>query len=436
LLIELPLVNHHQTWKEKKVKVAFKTLGCRLNQFETDALANQFRNNGYEVSESEEGADAIVVNTCTVTNQSNQKSRHVISHAGKFNPDAKLFITGCMAVSHKEQLLKKFPSANVVDNKQKSAIFHSVDSLLKTGESTLSDHDHDLFSYQSFTEMFHTRSLIKIQDGCDNFCTFCIIPFVRGRGISRPVAQVLENIRDVVSKGAKEIVITGVNISRYDDNGVKFSALLEKILKIDGDFRVRISSIEPDRFDDHFFGLVGHPRLAPHLHLCLQSGSDRILLQMRRMYSMRDFNGIVEKVRKIDPKFNFTTDAIVGFPGETDEDFAETMNVARNVGFGHMHIFKYSVRQGTRAERMQGHITDKLKSERSQQLHQLAVELTHNYRLPFDNTMQRILVEKFENGIASGYNDYYVPMQFETDNKKRNRFEIVTGRVKDFEGND
>lgn len=415
------------------MKVAFKTLGCRLNQFETDALAVQFQNNGYEVSESEEGADAIVVNTCTVTNQSNQKSRNVISRAGNFNPDAKLFITGCMAVSHKEQLMKKFPMASVIDNKQKSAIFHSVDSLLKTGMASLTDHDHDLFSYQSFTEMFHTRSLIKIQDGCDNFCTFCIIPFVRGRGTSRPVEQVLNNVRDVVSKGAKEIVITGVNISRYDDNGVKFSMLLEKILNIEGDFRVRISSIEPDRFDDHFFGLVGHPRLAPHLHLCLQSGSDKTLLQMRRMYSMRDFYGIVDKVRKVDARFNFTTDAIVGFPGETDEDFQATMETARYVGFGHMHIFKYSIRQGTRAERMPNQIPDKLKTERSQQLHQLAAELTHQYRLPFDNTVQRILVEKVEDGIASGYNDYYVPMQFESDNKKRNRFETVTGRVKDFE---
>jgi len=415
------------------MKVAFKTLGCRLNQFETDALAVQFQNNGYEVSESEEGADAIVVNTCTVTNQSNQKSRNVISRAGNFNPEAKLFITGCMAVSHKEQLMKKFPTASVIDNKQKSAIFHSVDSLLKTGTASLTDHDHDLFSYQSFTEMFHTRSLIKIQDGCDNFCTFCIIPFVRGRGISRPVEQVLTNVRDVVSKGAKEIVITGVNISRYDDNGVKFSMLLEQILNIEGDFRVRISSIEPDRFDDHFFGLVGHPRLAPHLHLCLQSGSDKTLLQMRRMYSMRDFYGIVDRVRKVDARFNFTTDAIVGFPGETDEDFQATMEAARYVGFGHMHIFKYSIRQGTRAERMPNQIPDKLKTERSQQLHQLAAQLTHQYRLPFDNTVQRILVEKVEDGIASGYNDYYVPMQFESDNKKRNRFEIITGRVKDFE---
>lgn len=415
------------------MKVAFKTLGCRLNQYETDALAAQFKGNGYEVSEQEEGADVVVVNTCTVTNQSNHKSRYVISHAGRLNPNARMVITGCMAESHASQLQKKFPDATVINNKGKSGIFQSVDSLVKTGKADLSDKDFDLFSYQSFTEMFHTRSLIKIQDGCDNFCTFCIIPFVRGRAISRPVAQVLDNIKDVIAKGAKEIVLTGVNISRYESEGTAFSGLLEQILNLEGDFRVRISSIEPDRFDDHFFTLIGHPKLAPHLHLCLQSGSERILLQMRRMYTVKDFIGIVERVRAKDPRFNFTTDVIVGFPGETEEEFEETMQVARQVGFGHMHIFKYSVREGTRAQRMPDQIPDKIKTQRSQRMHALAAELQAAYRAPFDNTVQRVLIEKWQDGVASGYNDYYVPMQLASDDKKRNRFAEVKARVKDFE---
>lgn len=415
------------------MKVAFKTLGCRLNQYETDALAAQFREQGYEVSEQEEGADVVVVNTCTVTNQSNQKSRHVISHAGKVNPKAQMVITGCMTESHADQLHQKFPGATIINNQAKSGIFQSVDALLKTGNPVLSNKDFDLFSYQSFTEMFHTRSLVKIQDGCDNFCTFCIIPFVRGRAVSRPANQVLQNVREVVAKGAKEIVLTGVNISRYDHEGLKFSGLLDQILNVEGDFRVRISSIEPDRFDDHFFSLVGHPKLAPHLHLCLQSGSDRILLQMRRMYTVSEFMSIVDRVRARDPRFNFTTDVIVGFPGETEEEFEETMDVARRVGFGHMHIFKYSVRKNTRAERMPHHIQDAVKTERSQRMHALAEELKAAYRAPFDQTEQRVLVEKWADGKASGYNDYYVPMVFDSDNKKRNRFEQVLARVQDFE---
>jgi threonylcarbamoyladenosine tRNA methylthiotransferase MtaB len=414
------------------MKVAFRTLGCRLNQYEMDALAAQFKDNGYEVSEQEHNADIVVVNTCTVTNQSNQKSRQAISHATRVNPGARMIITGCMTESHAGQLQQKFPNATIINNKAKSAIFHSVDSLLKGGSPVLSDKDFDLFSYQSFTEMFHTRSLVKIQDGCDNFCTFCIIPFVRGRAISRPSEKVLENVRDVVAKGAKEIVLTGVNISRYNHEGLGFSGLLEQILDVEGDFRVRISSIEPDRFNDHFFSLVGHPKLAPHLHLCLQSGSDRILLQMRRMYSVKDYMKIVENVRKKDPLFNFTTDVIVGFPGETEQEFADTMRLSKEVGFGHMHIFKYSVRQNTRAARMPEQVNEKIKTERSRRMHELAAKLQKDYRAAFDNTEQRILVEKWENGMASGYNGYYVPMQFASENKKRNRFETVLARVKDF----
>lgn len=414
------------------MKVAFRTLGCRLNQYEMDALAAQFKDNGYEVSEQEHNADIVVVNTCTVTNQSNQKSRQAISHATRVNPGARMIITGCMTESHAGQLQQKFPNAIIINNKAKSAIFHSVDSLLKGGSPVLSDKDFDLFSYQSFTEMFHTRSLVKIQDGCDNFCTFCIIPFVRGRAISRPSEKVLENVRDVVAKGAKEIVLTGVNISRYNHEGLGFSGLLEQILDVEGDFRVRISSIEPDRFNDHFFSLVGHPKLAPHLHLCLQSGSDRILLQMRRMYSVKDYMKIVENVRKKDPLFNFTTDVIVGFPGETEQEFADTMRLSKEVGFGHMHIFKYSVRQNTRAARMPEQVNEKIKTERSRRMHELAAKLQKDYRAAFDNTEQRILVEKWENGMASGYNGYYVPMQFASENKKRNRFETVLARVKDF----
>ncbi|HBG86716.1 MAG TPA: tRNA (N(6)-L-threonylcarbamoyladenosine(37)-C(2))-methylthiotransferase MtaB [Marinilabiliaceae bacterium] len=415
------------------MKIAFKTLGCRLNQYETDALAAQFKSNGYEVSEQEDNADIVVVNTCTVTNQSNHKSRYVIRHAGRINPSAKMIITGCMAESHAGQLQNKFPDATIINNKGKSAIFHTVDSLVKGGKADLSDKDHDLFSYQSFSGMFHTRSLIKIQDGCDNFCTFCIIPFVRGRAISREASKVLENIREVIAKGAKEIVLTGVNISRYESEGLKFSALVDKILNLDGDFRLRISSIEPDRFDEHFFTLVGHPKLAPHLHLCLQSGSERILLQMRRMYSAKDFMTIVERIRSVNPNFNFTTDIIVGFPGETEEEFEESMDIARRVGFGQIHIFKYSVRNNTRAERMAGHIDEKVKTQRSKRMHALAEELSSAYRAAFDNTEQRILVEKWNNGVASGYNDYYVPMEFDTDNQRRNRFELVKARVKDFE---
>ena len=195
--------------------------------------------------------------------------------------------------------------------------------------------------------------MIKIQDGCDNFCTFCIVPMVRGKAVSRSEKDILENIRQVIDLGYKEIVLTGVNISRYDWEGLNFTGLLENILSLDGKFRVRISSIEPEGFGDHLFDLFMHEKLCPHLHLCLQSGSDRILMQMRRAYTLPSYMEIVEQLRTRHPLFNFTTDIMVGFPGETEQDFEATCNVIREVGFSHVHTFKYSRREGTRAARME-----------------------------------------------------------------------------------
>ncbi len=403
-------------------KIIFKTLGCRLNQFETDALAKRFELNGYEVAESGTDADVLVVNTCTVTNQSNQKSRTAINQLQRKNRNAKLFITGCMAVSHKAELEQLFPLAHVVDNKQKSAIYHKVDSILKGTDEIPLNETADLFSYESVTELFHTRSMVKIQDGCDNFCTFCIIPFVRGRATSRPPQQIISNVQDLVAKGAKEIVLTGVNIGRYSIDGLNFSALVEQILEVEGDFRVRISSIEPDGFDERFFKLVHHPKMTPHLHLCLQSGSDRVLLQMRRMYTTQVFRETVERIRLVNPLFNFTTDVIVGFPGESDDDFTQTLDFCRTMQFGHIHIFKYSDRNDTRASRMSDKVSGKVMKLRSQQLHELAENLKREYRLQLLNVPQTVLVEKSNNGLATGYSEFFVPHRIAGCHVARNKF--------------
>ena len=187
----------------------------------------------------------------------------------------------------------------------------------------------DIFGFETVDKSLHTRTSIKVQDGCDNFCTYCIVPSVRGRAVSRPISEILENVKRVVDNGFKEIVITGVNIGRYEYEEYNIEKVIEKIVELPGDFRVRISSLEPDGFGPDFHRLFQHPKMAPHLHLCIQSGSDPILLKMRRMYTVQSFMEIVEKFRKQMPDFNFTTDVIVGFPGETEEDFKQTAEVAR-----------------------------------------------------------------------------------------------------------
>jgi len=406
--------------------IAFKTLGCRLNQYETDALASTFQNKDYKLVDFDTEADIYVINSCTVTHQSDHKSRHFISQANRRNKDSVLVVTGCMANNAKEELENRDEINYVLENDNKSALFSLVEAHFKGELKHPSQLDKDLFAYGATEKGFHTRSMIKIQDGCDNFCTFCIIPSVRGRAKSRPFQAILDNIKSVIDQGAKEVVITGVNIGRYEFENYKFDDLIEAILNLDGDFRLRISSLEPDGFGDKFLGLLSHPKMTPHLHLCLQSGSDEVLLRMRRMYSIKTFKNTVEKVRAIRPDFNFTTDIIIGFPGESETDFTDSCDMIQSMEFGHVHAFKYSIRKGTRAERMENQVPEKLKTKRSAVLREIAEESKLKYRIQFVGQTQRVLVETINGNTAKGYGEHYIPVQFEAENLKKNTFYDVT----------
>ena len=405
-------------------KIAFKTLGCRLNLFETDSLMSEFAAKGYEVTDDMEAeADVYIVNTCTVTNQSDQKSKRVMNRTKKLHNDSVKIVTGCMATNYKEALLQSDKADYVVDNDHKTSIVELVEAHFN-GETTDPDiFEKDVFRYEPAKITAHTRAMIKIQDGCDNFCTYCIIPKVRGRAVSRPVDEVLENIRKVVSYGFKEVVLTGVNLGRYSNGGVDFEELMKRILNIEGNFRVRISSMEPDGFTESFFKLFHHPKLTPHMHLCLQSGSDNILKKMRRMYSGALFEQMAVKLREEVPDFNITTDIIVGFPGETEEDFQDTLSMSKRIRFGHIHTFKYSVRKGTRAERLPDQIHGNIKTERSEAVRQLSERMRREYRKSFIGKTQVVLIEKInEDGFATGYGQHYIPVLIREQGLKTNTF--------------
>ncbi len=406
-------------------KVAFKTLGCRLNQYETDALVTDFDEAGYELVNLDESPDVVIVNTCTITNQSDQKSRTVISQAARKNKDAVMVVTGCMANNFKEKLESQDNITFVVENNRKSSILSLVDAHF-SGEILHPEQlPQDVFRYEPVRKSLHTRSAVKIQDGCDNFCTFCIIPMVRGRAVSRPVADVLESVRKTIENGFKEIVITGVNIGRYEVGDVRFEDLLAQVLEVPGDFRVRISSLEPDGFGDRFVELFSHPKLMPHLHLCLQSGSEKTLLRMRRMYDVEQFRKTINQFRSVYPDFNFTTDIIVGFPGETEEEFQQTLDAVGEFNFSHVHTFKYSVRKGTRAERMENHIPEKIKTTRSAQIRELSEENKYRYYQSLIGKTQNVLVEKATRTKASGYGDLYVPVEFQAKDIQKNTIHTV-----------
>ncbi|MFO7371116.1 MAG: tRNA (N(6)-L-threonylcarbamoyladenosine(37)-C(2))-methylthiotransferase MtaB [Bacteroidales bacterium] len=410
-----------------KRKVAFKTLGCRLNQFETDAVVTDFFRSGYETVPFTNKADVYVINTCTITNQGDHKSKTAINQAVRNAAGGLVVVTGCMAENQGNYLKERGDISYVVDNKHKSRILSLVEAHFN-GEIIAPDQlESDVFSFSVTEKSLHTRSMIKIQDGCDNFCSFCIVPMVRGRAVSRPVSKIIENIHEVIRLGYKEIVLTGVNISRYDDEGVDFTGLLEKILNVSGDFRVRISSLEPEGFGTAFFDLFSNPKLCPNLHLCLQSGSDRMLAEMRRTYQLASYLKIVEELRRRIPLFNFTTDIMVGFPGETEADFRETCHVIKQAGFSHVHTFKYSARKGTRAELMPNHIPESVKQERSLVVRELAAENKRAYRKSFIGRQQTVLVEKVnKNGMAHGYGEHYVPVEFKATQQGNNYFKTVT----------
>ncbi len=404
-------------------KVAFKTLGCRLNLFETDALASEFARRNYEVVEFGRPADVVVINTCTVTNQSDQKSRKVINQAARKNKNALTIITGCMATHYKEKLQQNEKIDYVVDNEHKTSVLSVVEAHFRGDTVNPDNFEKNVFDFEPADDTFHTRSFIKIQDGCNNFCTFCIVPKVRGRAVSRPAEDIFENIRKVIGFSYKEIVLTGVNLGRYRYEKYDFEKLVETTLAIPGDFRVRISSIEPDGYSESFFRLFQNPKLTPHMHICLQSGSEDILLKMRRIYTAGEFEEVARKLRNDYPGFNLTTDIIVGFPGETEEDFQKTLEVARRIGFGHIHTFKYSVREGTRAARMPDQIPEKIKTARSDTVRKLAGEMKLEYRKSFIGKKQTVLVETFDRkGFAKGYGEHYVPVIIEQKGLEKNKF--------------
>ena len=393
------------------MKIAFKTLGCRVNLYETDALASRFKAAGYEIADSDSAADVFVVNTCTVTNTSDQKCRQAIRQIRRKHPEALIAVTGCMVNHRKEELLQSGIADYVIDNERKAALFDIIDEHFRTGHSDPEGYDRDLFSYHPAFDTFHTRSLIKIHDGCNNFCSYCIIPMVRGRSTSRPADDIYNNVREVVAHGFKEVVLTGVNMGRYQYEDTNFEQLVENILAIDGDFRVRVSSIEPDQFSDHFLQLFQHEKLAPHMHICLQSGSDDTLKRMHRFYTVAQFRDMCQRIKAFRPDFNLTTDIIVGFPGETEQTFKESCDFAREIGFSHIHTFKYSVRTGTKAAVMPDQVPESVKAERSEVMRQISLENKLSYFKLMQGRKQKMLVERIDSkGIARGYGENYLPI--------------------------
>ena len=405
-------------------KVAFCSLGCKVNQYETNAMAQKFIEHGYEVVEFDEYADVYIVNTCTVTNVADRKSRQMLRRAKEINKDATLVACGCYAQVAKEEL-KKIPEIDlIIGNNEKNDIIQIVENHIaqKGAEDLVSDvmYKLDYVELGTTTYTEKTRAVIKVQDGCDRFCSYCLIPYARGHIRSRKIENVIEEIKKVVEEGINEVVITGIHIASYgrDFKGENIGLidLLEEINKIQGLHRIRLVSIEPTIITDEFVERLSKlDKICDHFHLSLQSGCTETLKRMNRRYTTEEFKAVTKRLRAKFPNAALTTDIIVGFPGETDEEFNTTYEFLKEIAFYKMHIFKYSQRKGTKAAVMPNQVDGKIKEERSKKLIELSNENEYNYNKKYIGKQVEVLFEEREGEYLKGHTTNYIVVKHKTD---------------------
>lgn len=425
-------------------RVAFHTLGCRVNQYETEAMKHLFEARGYQIVGETDPADVYVVNTCTVTGLADRKSRQYIRRMKKANQDAVIAATGCYVQTEPETLRQIEELDILLGTNHKYEIVDVVEERLarragRTGGAASGEPEEKVVridARQYLNEFVEagkvtapdgkTRANVKIEEGCDRYCTYCQIPTARGPVRSRKRENILRECRDLIEAGFKELILTGINTALYEN----LPGLLSDLDHMDGDFRVRLASLEPTVVDAPFVArLIESERLCHHLHLSLQSGSDTVLKRMGRRYGRKEYLEIVKVLRDIDPLFNITTDIIVGFPGETEEEFRETLSLAEEVAFGKIHVFKYSRRPGTKAAVMPDQVPEPVKKERSARLQALGDRLMADYHRLHLGTEQRVLVEEQENGLWTGYTNDYTKAFVRSDEDLHDQF--VTGAVVD-----
>lgn len=405
-------------------KVAFCSLGCKVNQYETNAMAQKFIEHGYEVVEFDEYADVYIVNTCTVTNVADRKSRQMLRRAKEINKDATLVACGCYAQVAKEEL-KKIPEIDlIIGNNEKNDIIQIVENHIaqKGAEDLVSDvmYKLDYVELGTTTYTEKTRAVIKVQDGCDRFCSYCLIPYARGHIRSRKIENVIEEIKKVVEEGINEVVITGIHIASYgrDFKGENIGLidLLEEINKIQGLHRIRLGSIEPTIITDEFVERLSKlDKICDHFHLSLQSGCTETLKRMNRRYTTEEFRAVTKRLRSKFPNAALTTDIIVGFPGETEDEFNTTYEFLKEIAFYKMHIFKYSQRKGTKAAVMPNQVDGKIKEERSKKLIELSNENEYNYNKKYIGKQVEVLFEEREGEYLKGHTTNYIVVKHKTD---------------------
>lgn len=387
------------------MKIFIETLGCKVNTYESEVIKEEFLRNGYELADNLNDANVIVVNTCSVTNQSDAKSRKVIRNARKNNKNAILVVCGCSSQNHQDEL-KDLGADILIGNKDKSKIFDYVnnyDNKQIINYYNMINTDFEKMSLDNYSE--RTRAFVKIQDGCNNYCSYCIIPYLRGTIRNKDLNDAINEINTLVNNGFKEIVLTGIHTGSYPE----LVKLIQEISKNDKLERIRISSIEATEINDEFLKeLKNNNKICNHMHIPVQAACDNTLKKMNRKYDMNKFKEIINKIREVRPDINITTDLIVGFPTETKEDFLESYNNANEIKFGKIHVFPYSKRDGTVAAKMKSIVTDAEKKERTHKMITLSNKLENEYYNKFVDKTLSVLVEEVFDKYCTGHTDNYI----------------------------
>lgn len=419
----------------KMKKAALHNLGCKVNAYETEAMQQMLEAAGYEIVPFNEPADVYVVNTCSVTNMADRKSRQMLHKAKKNNPDSIVVATGCYVQTSEQEALEDLSIDIVIGNNRKHELVSLIEEFAK---DNVFDINHEK---QEFEELFvsqtaeHTRAFIKVQDGCNQFCSYCIIPYARGRVRSRKLENVIDEVMRLASNGYKEVVLTGIHLSSY---GVDFEdktdllTLIQAVNRVDGIERIRLGSLEPKIVTEEFASALSQmPKVCPHFHLSLQSGCDATLKRMNRRYTAEEYENGCRLLRKYFEHPAITTDVIVGFPGESDEEFEITKRFLKKIHFYEMHIFKYSKRKGTRAAVMQDQVAEQIKTGRSAELISLGNEMSDEFRMYYTGKIKDVLFEeKVEiNGKSyyTGYTKEYVKVAKESEETLENQ--IIEGKI-------
>ncbi len=405
------------------MQFTIKTFGCKVNQYESIGISTAMRKAGFDEAEDEKTAEIVIINSCSVTGASDKKACHEISRIKRANAEAVIVLTGCFPQAFPKEA-ENSGADIVTGNASKDNIPHIINDYLSDKEKKV-----EIPPLPTVYEEMNlcrrgekTRAFIKIEDGCDRFCSYCIIPYARGRVRSRSIDSIINEVTDCVKAGQKEIVLVGINLSCYGkDTGKSLADAVEAVCGIDGVERVRLSSLEPELLDKEMLDrLSAQKKLCPHFHLSLQSGSNSTLRRMNRRYTAEEYYEIVENIRKRFPSAAITTDIMVGFAGETDEEFIETCRFAEKTGFAKIHVFTYSVREGTAAAKRTDHIPENIKNERYKILSDIDNRLHEEFLRSQMGTVQEILVEKRRSSdYVNGYTENYTPVRVYSSQAQR-----------------